>query len=124
LTLIEELKKRSPLAGRAEAWLNLIHVDDAVQAVDAAIEADRPGPVYLVADNRPSTRQEYYSRLAEVVGAPQPTFDEAQVAKRGSGGINKRCSNRRMTSELGVVLKYPTFVEGLGACELASVRRT
>ncbi len=122
LARVAELRAGTPIAGRSDAWLNLIHVDDAAQVVDAAMNAEQPGPVYLVADDLPVTRQEYYSRLAELVGAPPPMFDESQAAKRGSGGINKRCSNARMTSELGVRLNYPTFIAGLEACETASDR--
>ncbi|MFO0917369.1 MAG: NAD-dependent epimerase/dehydratase family protein [Planctomycetaceae bacterium] len=118
LARIEALRTGSSIAGRADAWLNLIHVDDAVQAVDAAASAQRPGMVYLVADDQPVTRQEYYSRLAELVGAPPPRFDEAQAAKRGSGGLNKRCSNARIKAELEIRWQFPTFLDGLGACDL------
>jgi hypothetical protein len=69
----------------------------------------------LVADDQPIPRDEYYSRLAALIGAPQPRFDESQVPRRGSGGQNKRCSNRRLKDELGVLLRYPTIETGLPA---------
>jgi nucleoside-diphosphate-sugar epimerase len=113
LSRIDALKAGTPLTGRPDAWLNLIHVDDAVQAVLACEVRDAAGETVLVSDNRPVLRGEYYAHLARLVGAPQPTFDELQTAKRGSGGINKRCDNRRLRATLGVTLRYPTFEEGL-----------
>lgn len=115
LSKIETLRSGTPLAGRPDAWLNLIHVDDAVQAVLACETRAQSGMTCLVSDDRPALRREYYSHLAAVVDAPPPTFDESQPAARGSGGVNKRCRNVRMHDELGVTLRYPTFVEGLAA---------
>lgn len=113
LSRIADLKAGTPLSGNPDAWLNLIEVTDAVQAVDAAAQVPQPGLLYLVADDQPVARRDYYNRLAELVGAASPRFDDSQPAKRGSGGLNKRCSNQRMKTELGVQLKFPTFAEGL-----------
>uniref|UniRef100_A0A7C2JYM3 SDR family oxidoreductase n=1 Tax=Schlesneria paludicola TaxID=360056 RepID=A0A7C2JYM3_9PLAN len=115
LSRIDALRNGEPLPGRPEAWLNLIHVDDAVQAVLACEQRGIAGETYLVSDDRPVLRGEYYAHLAQLFGAPPPAFDATQPAKRGSGGANKRCSNRRLREELQVALRYPTFVEGLAA---------
>jgi nucleoside-diphosphate-sugar epimerase len=115
LSRVEALQRGEPLTGNPDAWLNLIHVDDAVQAVLACEHRGGSGATYLVSDNQPVRRHEYYAHLAALVGAPPVTFDESQPARRGSGGLNKRCCNRRLREELGVVLRYPTFVEGLAA---------
>jgi nucleoside-diphosphate-sugar epimerase len=109
------LRQGTPLAGRADAWLNLIHVDDAASAAMAAADHPNPDPLYLVTDDRPVTRQEYFSRLAERIGAPLPSFDPSQQPRHGAG-LNKRCHNARMKGSLGVSLQYPTFDEGLRAC--------
>ncbi|MDZ4687461.1 MAG: SDR family oxidoreductase [Planctomycetaceae bacterium] len=113
LSRVETLRRGEPLTGRPDAWLNLIHVDDAVQAVLACEHRGVAGETYLVSDDRPVRRRKYYAHLVQLVGAPPPVFDETQPAKRGSGGINKRCANRRLREELRVTLRYPTFVEGL-----------
>lgn len=113
LSRVESLRSGEPLAGRPDAWLNLIHVDDAVLAVRSCEERGRPGQFYLVSDSQPIRRADYYSRLAELVGAPVPRFDPETAASRGSGGINKRCRNRRLLDELKVELAFPTISEGL-----------
>ncbi|HUQ69019.1 MAG TPA: SDR family oxidoreductase [Planctomycetaceae bacterium] len=115
LSRVEALRNGEPLTGNPNAWLNLIHVDDAVQAVLACEDRGVAGETYLVSGNSPVQRGEYYAHLARLVGAPPPDFEETQPAKRGSGGINKRCTNRRLRDDLRVTLRYPTFVEGLAA---------
>jgi nucleoside-diphosphate-sugar epimerase len=100
-----------PIVGDPEKWLNLIHIDDAVTAVLAAARA-RPGEIYNVADDLPARRREFYTRLAELLGAPPPRFVAAAL---GTEATNRRVVNRRLRQELGVALRYPSFVEGLPA---------
>lgn len=113
LTRIAELKAGTPLAGFSDAWLNLIQVDDAASAVLAAGRHESPPDTVIVTDDEPVQRGVYYTRLAELVGAPPPTFDVTQDRARGAGGLNKRCSNRRLREVLEVELRYPTFEQGL-----------
>lgn len=113
LAKVETLRAGEPLTGRGDAWLNLIHVDDAAAiAAEALSRPDFDGTV-LVCDDRPVTREEYYSRLAELVGAPKPRFDADAPVRRGSGGLNKRCSNTRLKGLLGQPLQFPTGEQGL-----------
>ena len=113
LSRIESLRAGEPLSGQGEAWLNLIHVDDAVAAVLACEQRGQPSETYLITDDQPIRREEYYSQLARLVAAPPPVFANDQPAKRGSGGLNKRCSNRKARAELGLALAYPTIIAGL-----------
>ncbi len=113
LSRIESLRRQEPLTGSPEAWLNLIHVDDATQAVVACAEGGQTGRTYLVSDDQPVTRGEYYAHLAQFIDAPPPLFDPSQPARRGAGGLNKRCANAKLKAELVRELKYPTYREGL-----------
>ncbi len=112
LSRIDALKNAQPLPGPEGGWLNLIHVDDAADVVVACAESDRLESVYLVSDDRPILRDEYYRLLAKLVGAPEPIFDPDAVA-RHSRGVNKRCRNRRLRKDLGVQLRYPDIGSGL-----------
>ncbi len=113
LSRIEGLRAGEPLSGRGEAWLNLIHVEDAVAAVLACEQRGRSAETYLITDDRPIRREEYYRQLARLVAAPPPVFADDQPAKRGSGGLNKRCSNKKARAELGLALAHPTIIAGL-----------
>jgi nucleoside-diphosphate-sugar epimerase len=113
LSRIESLRAGEPLSGQGEAWLNLIHVEDAVSAVLACEQRGRHGETYLITDDRPIPREEYYRQLARLVSAQPPIFTDGQPAKRGSGGLNKRCSNAKARTELDLTLTYPSINEGL-----------
>jgi len=69
----ERIVLGKPLAGLPEAWLNLIHVDDAATAVPAAADAETPPGLVLVADVQPVQRGNHSTWLADPVGAP-PTL--------------------------------------------------
>jgi nucleoside-diphosphate-sugar epimerase len=112
LARIDALKNGQPLPGPEAGWLNLIHVDDAAHIVVTCAESTNPASVYLVSDDRPVLRGDYYRLLARLVGAPEPTFDPGAVA-RHSRGINKRCRNRKLREELGVTLRFPDIDSGL-----------
>jgi len=107
----ETLMAGTPLGGRPDAWLNLVHVDDAARAVVAASTVEQDG-TWLVCDDSPVRREEYFGRLAELFGAPAPTFDPQRGGSR-IDGLGKRCRNLRMKKELGVPLRYPSIEDGL-----------
>ncbi len=113
LARVEQLRRGEPLTGNPESWLNLIHVDDAVRAVSAAESRGVLGATYLVCDDRPLHRREYYSALAEKVGAPSPQFQELATDAPERQRLNKRCVNRRLREELRVELQFPTVIAGL-----------
>jgi nucleoside-diphosphate-sugar epimerase len=111
------LERGEPLAGDPSKYLNLVHIDDAAAAAVAALERGEPGATYLVADDRPVPRSEFYERLAELLGCPPPRFERAEPgsARPEREDSNKRVSNRRMRNELGVRLAYPDITAGLAA---------
>jgi nucleoside-diphosphate-sugar epimerase len=129
---IEALRAGKVPEGNPDAWLNVIHVEDAVAAVLACERRGARGATYLIADGQPCRRREYYSLLAAMVGAPIPFPPSANGLRVGdlnpqmcapgnvvwpdqsqSSGFNKRCNNRRMKDELHVALRYPRFNIGL-----------
>jgi nucleoside-diphosphate-sugar epimerase len=113
LARVQQLRQGGLLTGNPDAWLNLIHVEDAVQAVLAAEDRGRSGETYLVCDDRPIRRREYYAALAERLGVASPGFEELRADAPEARQFNKRCVNRRMREELGVELQFPTVNDGL-----------
>ncbi|MCA9040169.1 MAG: SDR family oxidoreductase [Planctomycetaceae bacterium] len=114
LRKVEMLRENTPIPGNPEAWLNLIHVEDAARVVLAVEDVETPAPLYLTADDRPPTREEYYRELARLVGTEEPQFDDSTPAKRTSG-LNKRCRNEFLKKSLSFEFQYPTYATGLPA---------
>ncbi|MCE9529665.1 MAG: SDR family oxidoreductase [Planctomycetes bacterium] len=111
------IEKGEPLKGDADKWLNLIHVEDGVRAVLAAEERGRSGETYLVADDQPVRRRDFYSFLATLLGAPPAQFEPlgpGQTALPHESG-NRRTRNWKLREELEVALVYPQYQEGLRA---------
>jgi len=112
-----DLLAGNPIPAPKNRYLNLIHVDDATAAVLAAAERARPPRTYLVSDGHPVDRRACFTRLAELLSAPPPRFFEPtpDALAAHHAGSNKRVSNARLLSELGVRLSYPTCGEGFAA---------
>ena len=108
----DAVRSGEPVAGRADAWLNLVHVDDAADAACRAADHPSPPELVLVNDDRPLTRGEYYALLAERLGGPPPTF--TGTGGRGGDGLGKRCRNGAAKTALGWTPRFPTAAEGLG----------
>ena len=124
LRRVEQLRAGEPIAGDGEAWLNLIHVDDAANAVECAValmtktSARDRAEVFVISDDWPVRRAEYYGRLAGLVGAPPPQFD--LTASSRINGIGKRCRNDAAKRDLQLTLAQPNYREGLVASLSAS----
>ncbi|WP_439622672.1 SDR family oxidoreductase [Gemmata sp.] len=97
-----------PLAGDADRWLNLVHVDDGVGAVLAAESAPVAGATLNVADDEPPTRRAFYTLLGELLGVP------AKFDHRPEPGIaNRRVSNRAARERLRWTPGHSTYRDGL-----------
>ncbi|MEP3944735.1 SDR family oxidoreductase [Ascidiaceihabitans sp.] len=96
------------------------HVEDIAQILAASIAQPNPGAAYNVCDNDPAPPQDVIGHAAELLGLPIPEavpFETAEMSPmaRSFYAENKKVRNDRIKDELGVVLKYPTFREGLAA---------
>ena len=122
LAKVDALRRGEPMSGRPDAWLNLIHVDDAARIIAAYSQSPHTGTV-LLCDDEPATRTAFYGRLAELLHAPLPRFDESLPAGR-TEGLNKRCRNARLLRDGVSVLTYPSYSVGLAASLSDSLSRS
>ncbi len=112
-----DLLAGKPIDAPATGYLNLIHVDDAAKIVLLAEQKSAVPRLYVVSDGHPVLRSTYYAELAQLLGAPTPTFvapdPQTAAAQRAAG--DKRVSSDRLMHELAPVLEYPSYREGLRA---------
>lgn len=105
-----------PITATQRGYLNLIHVDDAAEAVMRTWSGAKRR-LYVVGDDHPVVRRDFYREIARRCDAPPPSFIEPTA--NGSGTVrsesNKRVWNRRMKRDLVEKLKYPSFREGLAS---------
>ena len=135
------------ITGDGQNYISVIQIDDAVRALRAMVGMaghSRPGRVFCLADDEPVPLHTFHSHFANLLGAPSIGFTSVRRARlmirlvkflSGMVGrpaplsedyialstINVRMSNRRMRSELGVELAYPTYREGLAHAAAASL---
>ena len=101
--------KGEPLVGDADKWLNLVHVADAASAVLCAESRGAPGGTYNIADGTPVTRRDFYTRLVELLYAPEATFDH----RAEPGAPNRRIDATKARSALGWTPAFASYRDGL-----------
>ena len=101
------------LDGAGERILNMIHRDDVVGAICAALERARPGQVYNVVDNEPVSQRTFLEWLSTRLNAPVPQSSDTAFGTIKKRGLTNKCvSNRKFREELAFQLEFPTFREG------------
>ena len=114
---IASIQKGEPINSPRRGYINLIHVDDAVQAVVAASRYEGMPAMFVIGDDEPVIRSDYFGFVAEKLNAPPVSFTEPEVDSHvvSRAMADKRIRNSRMRMELGFDLKYPTYREGITA---------
>jgi nucleoside-diphosphate-sugar epimerase len=95
-----------------------VHVDDIITTILASIQFPNPLSIYNVSDDEPAPTHEVERYAAMILGReplPLIPFFEANLSPREQDfyANNRRVSNLKIKEELGFVLNYPTYKEGL-----------
>lgn len=105
-----------------ELWISRIHVEDLAEGLVAAWLRGAPGRTYLLCDDEPVTGKEYAELTASLLSLPlPPTVAREDIRHELSSSAferrvsARRCSNRRMREELGVIPRYPSVRVGVAA---------
>ena len=110
------LKNEARIEGDGLRCLNMIHRDDVVGCIIAALKNGRPGEIYNTVDDEPVNQMNFFQWLAGTVGKyPPPSVPDNPDENRKRGVTNKRVSNRRLKMEMGYQFKYPNFRKGCSA---------
>jgi nucleoside-diphosphate-sugar epimerase len=110
------LKNEARLDGDGARILNMIHRDDLIHCIIAALLRGRAGEIYNATDDEPVSQREFFQWLAAKLNKPMPpSVAENPDAVRRRGTTNKRVSNLKLKTELGCKFKYRDFRHGYSA---------
>jgi nucleoside-diphosphate-sugar epimerase len=116
----------APISGRPDAYLSSIHVDDAAQAVVAALTLD--GGIYNVVDDEPLARREYVDAFSAAFGLPKLHLVPGKVVRTVGGTAAKalissqRVANGTLRTAAAWAPEYPSAREGWAAIGVARNR--
>ncbi|MDG5802853.1 NAD(P)-dependent oxidoreductase [Streptomyces ossamyceticus] len=109
-----------PLPGGGSGIMSFLHVEDAVGAAVAAVEADATG-VFHVTDDDPAPAAQWLPHLARALAAPSPRTVPAALAPRLLGWFMAHqltsahgAANDRARARLGWKPARPSWRDGLG----------
>ena len=104
-----------------------IHIEDIAATVLAAITTPHPGAIFNVVDDLPASSSDLIAYACELLGKPVPPLipwseiePSMSAMARSFYSENRRVKNDRLKRELGVVLRHPTYREGLRAIAAAA----
>ena len=97
-----------------------IHVADIAQVLAASIARPSAGAIYNVCDDEPAPAADVVAHACALLGVAAPPLtplDEADLTPmaRSFYADNRRVSNARIKSELGVTLRFPDYRAGLAS---------
>jgi nucleoside-diphosphate-sugar epimerase len=100
----------------------MIHCDDLIGVIIAALKNGRPGEIYNAADDAPVSQLNFLKWLAAELKRPMPASvsADAEVLRR-RGVTNKRVSNAKLKAELKYEFRFPDFRAGYAA-EIARLK--
>jgi nucleoside-diphosphate-sugar epimerase len=110
------LKNEAGIEGDGSRFMNMIHRDDLVGCIIAALKNGRAGEIYNAVDDEPVSQLQFFQWLARALDKPlPPSVAENPDAIRRRGATSKHVSNRKLKTELGYNFRFPNFRVGYGA---------
>jgi nucleoside-diphosphate-sugar epimerase len=110
------LRGEARIEGDGARWLNMIHRDDLIGVIIAALERGVPGEIFNAADCEPVSQRKFFEWLAAELKQPMPPSVPAdENLWRRRGVTNKRVSNAKLLAELKYQFQFPDFRAGYAA---------
>ena len=113
--LLDQLRSGvTDFPGSGDHHLNLIHRDDAVSAVIAALAnmSEVGHRRFNVVDNGRARKKEMVGWLAQQLSLPPPNFRSNMVSSRRPNPLDRTISNQLIKAQLDWSPRYPTFKDG------------
>ena len=118
--LLNQLKDgNGVIPGRGDYHMNMIHRDDIIAAIAAALSGTSPSGIYNICDDQPSTKEAVLSYLAQQLDLPVPRFDPENISprlkRRGGRMPDRLISNEKAKTLLKWQPTNPSYREGYNA---------
>jgi nucleoside-diphosphate-sugar epimerase len=107
----DKLMNGQAISGDSDAWLNLIHIDDAADFVIACAQSESANRIELASDGHPVRRGDYYRYVADLLSLSEAVIFESTVADGGSP--SRRCDPSSTMNRIGWQPRYLSYREGL-----------
>jgi len=117
------LRGEASIEGDGARWLNMIHRDDLIGIIIAALRDAKAGEVFNAADCEPVSQRNFFEWLAAELKRPMPptVLADAEVWRR-RGLTNKRVDNAKLRADLKYEFHFPDFRAGYAA-EIARLKQ-
>ena len=110
------LRGEARIEGDGSRFLNMIHRDDLIGVIIAALENGMPGEIFNAADCEPVSQLKFFEWLASELKRPLPPKVAADAETwRQRGVTSKRVSNAKLLAELKYEFQFPDFRAGYKA---------
>jgi nucleoside-diphosphate-sugar epimerase len=110
------LRGEARIEGDGSRFLNMIHREDLIGVIIAALETGKPGEIFNAADSEPVSQLNFFEWLAAELKRPVPLKIPADAEVwRKRGLTNKRVSNAKLRSTLKYEFQFPDFRAGYAA---------
>ena len=109
------LQDEARIEGDGSRFLNMIHRDDLIGVIIAALESGQPGEIYNAVDDEPVSQLDFFEWLRGGIetAAAAVAFRRMRKFVRKRGVTNKRVSNAKLRTELKFKFQFPRFPRGL-----------
>jgi nucleoside-diphosphate-sugar epimerase len=118
---LDRLIRGTPaLRPEEDVYTNHVHANDLAAILVAALEAEQARGIYNASDDSHMMMGDFFDLVADRAGLARPPRVSREEAVRrlppeslSFMSESRRLVNRRMKTELGVRLRYPTVAEGI-----------
>ena len=115
--LLNQIRQaKGEIPGSGEYEMNMIHLEDIISAICAALCGEAASDVYNITDDAPTIKAEVMAYLAEAMELPKPVFNPKKVSerlkRRGGRMPHRYVSNKKARVALEWNPNFPSFREG------------
>ena len=108
---------KAKIVNRKNNFFSRIHVEDIANILFESLSKFKPGEIYNISDDKPSSSEEFTLYGVKLLNMDKPKIIELKDTEsemlKNFYKDSKKVSNRKMKSFFEYNLKFPSYIEGL-----------